>query len=208
MNNIVFLGLNRSYSLKALKRLKKMNCKVVAEHTEKFKFTNFPVEYDLGISFGYLHKIPIEEIKKCPWINFHPAPLPDYGGRNVAYHAILNKETSFGATIHHVSENFDEGDIIESKKFDFSLGTTAKELYTLACETSLDLFDKYVPKFLQNQTVVSYKQKNRTYYKKQNISDFINLEDDVKRKITALYYPPHYPKIKIGHKTFIIKEDT
>jgi methionyl-tRNA formyltransferase len=207
MRNVVFLGIDRPYSIEALSEVKKMECRVSASHLNKNKFKGFPNLYDLGISLGYLHKVPVEELKKAPWINFHPAPLPEYGGRNVAYHAILNKESNFGATIHYMNEEFDGGDIIEVRKFKFSLGVTAEELYNLACETSLDLLKEYIPKVLNGEGLTSVKQNNSTYYKKEPIDDFINIKDETKRMITALYCPPYYPKIKIGVKTFVIKEE-
>ena len=132
MDNVVFLGIARPYSLKALSSLEKMDCRIVANHLDENKFEKFPPQYDVGISLGYLHRVPPRELNKSIWINFHPAPLPDYGGRNIAYHAILNKESHFGATIHYMNEEFDGGDIIETRKFKFSLGTTAEELYNLA----------------------------------------------------------------------------
>jgi methionyl-tRNA formyltransferase len=207
MNNVVFLGIDRPYSINALEEVKKMDCAVTANHLNQNKFKSFPQSYDLGISLGYLYKVPLKELSKSPWINFHPAPLPNYGGRNVAYHAILNKESHFGATIHYMNEEFDGGDIIETRKFEFSLGTTAEELYNLACETSLDLLKEYIPKVLNGERVDSVKQNNSTYYKKEPINDFINIKNETKRMITARYCPPYYPKIKIGGKTFVIKEE-
>src|SRR5688500_1816660 len=66
-----------------------------------------PSIYDIGISFLYPHKVPKEHLDGHTWINFHPAPLPLYRGRNVAYHAIMNGTGSFGGTIHYMDENFD-----------------------------------------------------------------------------------------------------
>ena len=206
MNNVVFLGRDRPYCIEALTEVKKMGCKIVAHHLTQNKFTDFPRSYDLGISLGYLHKVPLRELNKCTWINFHPAPLPYYGGRNVAYHAILNQESHFGSTIHYMNEEFDGGDIIESRKFEFSLGTTADELYNLACETSLCLLKEYIPRILKGETLPSVKQSNSIYYKKESIKDFIDIDDDTKRMITALYCPPYYPKIKIGNEIFFIKK--
>ena len=212
MNNVVFLGIGSPYpmawaSIEALTEVKKLGCRITASHLSQSKFKGFPRSYDLGIALGYLHKIPLEELNKCTWINFHPAPLPDYGGRNVAYHAILNQESHFGATIHYMNEAFDGGDIIESRKFKVSLGTTAEELYNLACETLLNLLKEYIPKVLNGENLASTKQGNSIYYKKESINDFINIEDETKRMIRALYCPPYYPKIKIGDKIFVIKEE-
>lgn len=56
-------------------------------------------EYDCGVSFMHLKRINKKQLEK-PWINFHPAPLPEYRGRNLCYHALMNGETEFGATVH------------------------------------------------------------------------------------------------------------
>jgi len=206
--NVVYLGIDRSYSIEGLKVVKKAGGRIVASHLNKNKFSEYPLNYDVGISLGYLHKVPLAELKKCSWINIHPAPLPEYGGRNVAYHAIINEETHFGATIHYMNEEFDRGDIIETRKFEFSFGTTAGDLYNTGTAMSVDLLRDYIPKILKRKQLISTKQTSYTYYRKEFINDFIEVEDQTKRKITALYYPPFYPKIKIGNKTFIIKELT
>tara|TARA_R100000315_G_C5234526_1_gene145877 strand:- start:3144 stop:3767 length:624 start_codon:yes stop_codon:yes gene_type:complete len=206
--NVVFLGIDRPYAIEALTIIKNSGARIAATHLNKNKFKEFPPIYDVGISLGYLHKVPLDELKKSLWINIHPAPLPDYGGRNVAYHAIINGETHFGATIHYMSEEFDSGDIIETRKFKFTLGTTAEELYNSAVAMSLDLLKDYIPKILNKENLLSFKQTTSTYYKKETINDFIDVDDKIKRKITALYFPPYFPKIKIGNKTFFIKEQT
>lgn len=45
-------------------------------------------------------------------INCHAGALPRYRGRNVLNWALINGETEFGITVHHVDEGIDTGDII------------------------------------------------------------------------------------------------
>ncbi len=78
---------------------------------------------DHGVDFialaGYMRKIPPEIIEKFRGriINIHPGPLPDFGGKGMfglrVHNSVLEaglKETC--ATVHRVTEGYDEGNII------------------------------------------------------------------------------------------------
>lgn len=77
-------------------------------------------EIDLIVLAGYMKKIPQILIKKYRnrILNIHPALLPKYGGKgmygmnvhNAVYEA---KESKSGATVHLVSEEYDEGRILK-----------------------------------------------------------------------------------------------
>ena len=74
---------------------------------------------ELILLVGYMKKLPanvIEHFKGCIY-NTHPALLPKYGGKgmygiNVHKAVLQNNETESGATIHLVTEEYDEGQII------------------------------------------------------------------------------------------------
>tara|TARA_Y100001938_G_scaffold147468_1_gene228717 strand:+ start:573 stop:1208 length:636 start_codon:yes stop_codon:yes gene_type:complete len=204
MSKLVFLGIDLEPSIEAESYIKKMDCDLLVSHTKREKFYDFPDEYDVGLAFMYRNLVPKKELKKAKWINIHPAPLPSYGGRNVAYHAILNKEKSFGASIHYMSEDFDKGDIISTSWFDIPENITANELYDLSCQESLKMVKEFLPKILSGEVFSAEKQIEHRYYDKCEINDFIELNDESKTKIRALYCPPHYPKIKIGNRNFNI----
>lgn len=74
---------------------------------------------ELLLLVGYMKKLPAAIIAKYPKriFNTHPALLPKYGGKgmfglNVHTTVIENNETESGATIHYVTEEYDEGQII------------------------------------------------------------------------------------------------
>jgi phosphoribosylglycinamide formyltransferase 1 len=74
---------------------------------------------DLVVLAGFLKKIPLEMVQAFEgrMVNIHPALLPDYGGEgmfglNVHKAVVENEEEETGITIHLVSENYDEGEII------------------------------------------------------------------------------------------------
>lgn len=74
---------------------------------------------DLLLLVGYMKKLPHQIISHFTGriFNTHPSLLPKYGGQgmyglNVHKAVIENKETESGVTIHFVSEEYDEGQII------------------------------------------------------------------------------------------------
>lgn len=167
-------------------------------------------DYDVGISFMWDRKIQKFELDIAPWINFHPGPLPEYKGRNLCYHAIMNGETEFGATVHYMDENFDTGDIIEVRRFpllDFDTAETVSESAIIVSEL---LFKKYFPRILAGEQFERKPNVGGTYYRKAIIADVVSLGDDCEwlgKEIRAVYYPPYYPKIEVGGVVYKIVKD-
>jgi len=210
MSKIVYLGSDNFYSKIISNYLEAIGNKLLVNHLSNKKFNLFPEDYDIGISFMYTWLVPKKELDKTLWINIHPAPLPEYGGRNVAYHAIKNGETEFGSTIHFMTEKFDQGEVISKTSFSIPKNSTAKELHNLVCIDSVNHIINKIPQILQNkiEPYIHKKPLISRYYKQQKINSFIELDNKQKQTFRALYYPPYYPKIKIGNKTFrIIQED-
>jgi phosphoribosylglycinamide formyltransferase-1 len=78
---------------------------------------------DFVVLAGFLRKVPVQIIQAFPerMVNIHPALLPRYGGKGMFGSAIHKAvlaagETETGITIHYVSEEYDEGDIIFQAK--------------------------------------------------------------------------------------------
>lgn len=75
---------------------------------------------DLIVLAGFLWLFPKNLVAAFPnkIINIHPALLPKYGGKGMygrfVHEAVFqNKEKVSGITIHYVTENYDEGAIIQ-----------------------------------------------------------------------------------------------
>lgn len=163
--------------------------------------------YDIGISFMYTHKIPAKEVNSHPWFNFHPGPLPEYKGRNLCYHAIMNGEEKFGATLHYMDENFDTGPIIDVWRFDIEPYMTAREVSRDAVETAKAMFEEYFPQILEDFPFATIPNVGGRYYKKEPINEYVQGDKLIKNVIRAVYFPPHYPKIEIGGLTYKIVRD-
>ncbi len=90
---------------------------------------------DLIVLAGFLKKIPSAMLSsvQVPIINIHPSLLPKYGGHGMygshVHRAVLDAgETESGITIHHVNENYDEGNIILQKETVLSPDETIESL--------------------------------------------------------------------------------
>ena len=82
---------------------------------------------DLIILAGFLKKVPKEIISNFSnkIVNIHPSLLPKYGGKGMyginVHKAVLdNNEKSSGFSIHYVTEEYDEGNIIFQKSFEIN----------------------------------------------------------------------------------------
>ena len=78
---------------------------------------------ELIVLAGFLWKVPKKIIQAFPKriINIHPALLPKYGGKGMygshVHEAVVAAgEKESGITIHHVNENYDEGQVIFQAK--------------------------------------------------------------------------------------------
>lgn len=166
-------------------------------------------DYDVGVSFMYLYKVPKEQVDSHIWINFHPAPLPEYRGRNLCYHAIMNGEGEFGATVHYMDENFDTGDIIEVLRFPIEPSDTAGDLSRLVLGFSMQLFSKYLPEIIKNSEFTRYRNEGGSYYKKSVVMDTLELPNNssISQFIRAVTYKCFVPRFIVGGVIYKIVRD-
>lgn len=85
--------------------------------------------YDIAISIQYDQKIARLENA----YNLHTGLLPLYGGCDILYHTIVNKEKKQGLTFHKIGENFDEGEIISTTSYPVLESDKAVDLYKKIC---------------------------------------------------------------------------
>lgn len=84
---------------------------------------------------GFLWKFPEHIIEAFPKkiINIHPALLPKYGGKgmygdHVHRMVLKNNEKESGITVHYVTKNYDEGEIIFQEKTGVEANDTLRSL--------------------------------------------------------------------------------
>jgi phosphoribosylglycinamide formyltransferase-1 len=83
---------------------------------------------DLIVLAGYLRLIPEDIIGAFPKriINIHPSLLPDYGGvgmygKYVHQAVVENEDEVSGITIHYVSKDYDEGEVIFQEEVEIDI---------------------------------------------------------------------------------------
>lgn len=191
--------------------LKKCDCEVVFADLENTRFSNIRLpEYDLGISFLYSWKVPESELQSpYRWVNFHPAPLPEYGGRNLAYHAIMDGAAEFGATVHYMDKGFDTGEIIRVERFKINPRDTAGDLVAWSRYFLRLMFIAWIPNILLGKIPSTPQNGTTRYFKREPISDLVELTDGQQRLVRALtVHPTYHAKATVGGRTYkIIPED-
>ena len=159
----------------------------------------FP-KFDLGISntYGRLIKKELIDHLNGQIINLHGAILPDYKGMFAYNWGIYHRETEWGVTAHYVNENFDEGDIIQIRRFAINPETiTVKELEELTQHNAYILTMELVDRFATGKIPIAAPQRSGGhYYSRQDFEKLkqIRSEDsaqDIQRKIHACWCPPY-----------------
>lgn len=84
---------------------------------------------------GYLRLLPIEVLSAFPGriLNVHPSLLPKFGGKGMygmrVHEAVLAaQETESGASVHIVTEHYDEGKILVQRRCPVNRGDTPESL--------------------------------------------------------------------------------
>lgn len=92
-------------------------------------------EIKMIVLAGYMKLIPSEIVSDEEWLifNTHPALLPKYGGKGMygihVHKKVIEKmEQISGLTVHRVSEEYDEGEIIHQEYVPVALDDTAETL--------------------------------------------------------------------------------
>jgi phosphoribosylglycinamide formyltransferase-1 len=132
------------------------------ESRESFVSTLMMLLEKHGVDFialaGYLRKIPPEIISKYKGriVNIHPGPLPDFGGRGMfglrVHEAVLEEgleETC--ATIHHVTEGYDEGNIIATSPVPVLEGDTPESLQQRVLQAEHALYPAVLQGFAEGR---------------------------------------------------------
>jgi folate-dependent phosphoribosylglycinamide formyltransferase PurN len=81
--------------------------------------------FELGVSYNFLCKVqpPLLYLARKGFINYHPAPLPQYPSGpgyalSTSERAIQDRVMRWGVTLHYMDEEYDNGPIIRKVMFD------------------------------------------------------------------------------------------
>jgi methionyl-tRNA formyltransferase len=171
--------------------LREQPCRIVLSRTDDGPVESFP-PHDLGLAFLYTRRIPADQVRAPRrWVNFHPGPLPEFRGRDLAYHAIMEGSSLFGASMHYMDAGFDTGDLIETVRFPIEPRHTAGDLVRLSHGVLAQLFRKHVPALLRGSLPCAPQGPGR-YFPKQPIDDSITLTAEQALKLRAVTVHPRF----------------
>lgn len=103
---------------------------------------------DIIFSFYYrtMIKPAILDIPPKGCLNLHGSLLPKYRGRCPINWVLIHGEKETGVTLHYMTPNPDDGDIVCQKKFAIAENDTTKSLFDKSAEASAALLDEILPK--------------------------------------------------------------
>jgi UDP-4-amino-4-deoxy-L-arabinose formyltransferase/UDP-glucuronic acid dehydrogenase (UDP-4-keto-hexauronic acid decarboxylating) len=103
---------------------------------------------DIIFSFHYRRNISqtILDIPKMGCLSLRASLLPKYRGKCPINWVLVNGEKETGVTLHYLTTNLDNGDIVCQEKIEISDTDTAKFLHEKATKTASKMLDKILPK--------------------------------------------------------------
>lgn len=109
--------------------------KVDASHIENNISDILPTEPELLVTIGWSKLIPMSFLSVFKYaINCHGGLLPDNRGNNVYMHNYANLSGYYGATVHYMNKNFDDGNIILKSEAKLFLEETPLIIHRRICE--------------------------------------------------------------------------
>jgi folate-dependent phosphoribosylglycinamide formyltransferase PurN len=113
---------------------------------------------DIVVLAGFIQKWPTELLKDKPVLNIHPALLPKFGGKGMygmnVHRAVKdNQEKESGATVHLVSENYDEGPILAQSKVKIEDNDTPERIASKVFQAECNLYPKAIEAFVRGGLV-------------------------------------------------------
>lgn len=194
----------------------------VVEESEIFEYD---IDYIISVLYYNILDAELLDHPTHGGLNLHQAELPRYRGSNTFSHAIMNARQDdywkYGTTLHFMSEEVDEGDIVSRNFVDITEDDTSRSLYEKTEQASIELFEEQLPNIVSGKvhemrTPQSEFDDETYFYQKTSLDGEkeIPLEEltgeeslAVYDKIRALDFPPFepaYTKID-GKKVYLTK---
>jgi methionyl-tRNA formyltransferase len=74
-------------------------------------------DFVISYMYRFLVKERVLNFAQRAAVNFHPGPLPEFGGWAFYNMAILEQSDEYGCTCHYMDNSFDTGDILKIRRF-------------------------------------------------------------------------------------------
>jgi methionyl-tRNA formyltransferase len=158
-----------------------------------------PVDFVVSYQFRNLVKPDVLALARRAALNFHAAPLPEFGGFAFYNVAILEEVPAYGVSCHHIDEGFDTGPLLEVRRFPIDARQeTAHSLEARAQEEMLHLFADVCRLAETGRALPSEEQdpSRKRYFNRQQMEALKEIpadadEEAVDRYARAFWYPPY-----------------
>jgi methionyl-tRNA formyltransferase len=158
-----------------------------------------PVEFVISYQFRNLVQPEVLGLAQRAALNFHAAPLPEFGGFAFYNLAIIEGVSTYGCSCHHMDEGFDTGPLLEVRRFPIDAGReSAYSLEARAQEEMLRLFvdvcrlaetNRALPSEAQDETKKRYFDRAQMEALKEIPADAD--AETIDRLARAFWYPPY-----------------
>lgn len=163
-------------------------------------------DYLVMAGWRQIIKSHILNAPKKSTIGFHPTLLPKGRGSAPVINSIEQDFEHTGATLFHIEESLDSGDIIGQERFEISEKDHASDVYDKIIEKGSLLVDKYFPMLAKNEAPRKpQNEEEATYFEKPSISENeIKLDEEnaetIYNKIRARSDPYDGAYLEFGDK--------
>ena len=151
----------------------------------------------------------VKLLKRYEVLNVHLAPLPKHRGRHPLHWALINGESEFGVTVHHMDESFDSGAILWQKMVPVETGMSVTALRQALMETVQADFGEFMVDYLKGQIEPQSNQNQlATYAPRRYPEDSRLMEwhdgDIIFRKVMALSSEKNPAFLRQNHKNVLV----
>jgi methionyl-tRNA formyltransferase len=193
---------------------KALGIPVLPDDSDLYRFlTDRSIQVDLVLSYLHGRKIPERTIglPRLGCFNFHPAPLPEYRGLGGYNFAILERQRSFGVSVHWVSPSIDRGDIVQVRRFPIDPDTeTALSLEAKSQAALSTLFMEFLDLVERGGGIPGIPQGLGRYIDRRAMEEAKRVlpgeaAEAVDRKARAFWFPPFTGAfIEVGQERFTL----
>ncbi len=164
------------------------------------------VDYVISYMYRHLVKDKLLKLAQKGAINFHPAPLPEFGGFAFYNLAIIEESPFYGCSCHHMDSSFDTGDIVKVRTFGINPGVeTAYSLERKTQVEMLKLFDDVIH-FIKNDNELPSIPQDKTRHRYLTRHEFEALKvisksmsnSEIQKFARAFWYPPYTSAIMLS----------
>jgi methionyl-tRNA formyltransferase len=167
----------------------------------------------LSVQYDQILRGPLFAAVGCPCLNLHFSLLPRHRGVSPIAWAILEGDTRSGATLHHMVEAIDAGELIAQREIPIGPGDSAREVYDRISAAAADLFRACYPltdellrrRLEQDEAAACYHAAGDIDFSRRRV-DWSRPAAELQRWLRAMIFPPfQYPESQLDGRTWQIR---